>query len=259
MLLLDEPFGALDAKVRKELRRWLRRLHEEMHVTSVFVTHDQEEALEVADRVVVMNEGRIEQIGTPEEVYDSPATPFVYGFLGNVNLFHGRVHQGRVSIGESELDAPEWTEARDQAGIAYVRTYDVQLHAAPTAAGSLAGGRAPCPRLRAGRSGWSSIWWRMAGRSRRTCPRGQFDRAPVTKGQRMYVSPTHVRVFPKEAERRTVPATPASARGARGRRGPAEAQRRESAPTAWEPAPGRRTDEQDRRSAACARRTDARR
>ena len=94
VLLLDEPFGALDAKVRKELRRWLRRLHDEMHVTSVFVTHDQEEALEVADRVVVMNEGRIEQIGTPEEVYEHPATPFVYGFLGNVNLFHGRIHQG---------------------------------------------------------------------------------------------------------------------------------------------------------------------
>ena len=90
VLLLDEPFGALDAKVRKELRRWLRRLHDELHVTSVFVTHDQEEALEVADRVVVMNHGRIEQVGTPDEVYDHPATPFVYEFLGDVNLFHGR-------------------------------------------------------------------------------------------------------------------------------------------------------------------------
>ncbi|MDC4227294.1 MAG: ATP-binding cassette domain-containing protein [Candidatus Manganitrophus sp.] len=94
VLLLDEPFGALDAKVRKELRRWLRRLHDEMHITSIFVTHDQEEALEVADRVVVMNEGRIEQVGTPEEVYDHPASPFVYDFLGNVNLFHGRVGEG---------------------------------------------------------------------------------------------------------------------------------------------------------------------
>ncbi len=75
VLLLDEPFGALDAKVRQELRRWLRRLHDEMHVTSVFVTHDQEEALEVADRVVVMNHGKIEQVGTPDEVYDQPATP----------------------------------------------------------------------------------------------------------------------------------------------------------------------------------------
>jgi sulfate transport system ATP-binding protein len=87
VLLLDEPFGALDAKVRKELRRWLRRLHDEMHVTSVFVTHDQEEAMEVADRVVVMNAGKIEQQGAPDQVYDHPATPFVLQFLGDVNLF----------------------------------------------------------------------------------------------------------------------------------------------------------------------------
>ncbi len=89
VLLLDEPFGALDAKVRQELRRWLRHLHDEVHVTSVFVTHDQEEALEVADRVVVMNRGRIEQVGTPEEVYDRPATPFVFEFLGQVNRLPG--------------------------------------------------------------------------------------------------------------------------------------------------------------------------
>jgi sulfate transport system ATP-binding protein len=89
VLLLDEPFGALDAKVRQELRRWLRRLHDEVHVTSVFVTHDQEEALEVADRVVVMNHGRVEQIGTPDEVYDHPATPFVLEFLGHVNRLPG--------------------------------------------------------------------------------------------------------------------------------------------------------------------------
>jgi sulfate transport system ATP-binding protein len=94
VLLLDEPFGALDAKVRKELRRWLRRLHDEMDVTSVFVTHDQEEAMEVADRIVVMNEGRIEQQGTPDEVYDHPASPFVLQFLGDVNLFHGRLGHG---------------------------------------------------------------------------------------------------------------------------------------------------------------------
>ncbi|MDR2678560.1 MAG: sulfate ABC transporter ATP-binding protein [Zoogloeaceae bacterium] len=90
VLLLDEPFGALDARVRQELRRWLRYLHDEIHLTSVFVTHDQEEALEVADRIVILNKGKIEQIGTPEDVYDNPANPFVYGFLGNVNLFHAR-------------------------------------------------------------------------------------------------------------------------------------------------------------------------
>jgi sulfate transport system ATP-binding protein len=102
VLLLDEPFGALDAKVRLELRRWLRQLHDEIHITSVFVTHDQEEALEVADRVVVMNHGRIEQIGSPEEVYNHPATPFVYNFLGNVNLFHGRLEGDKAYINERE-------------------------------------------------------------------------------------------------------------------------------------------------------------
>src|ERR1700694_2558957 len=95
VLLLDEPFGALDAKVRKELRRWLRRLHDELHVASVFVTHDQEEALEVSDRVAIMNQGRIEQVGTPAEVYDNPANAFVYQFLGDVNLFHERIESGR--------------------------------------------------------------------------------------------------------------------------------------------------------------------
>ena len=100
MLLLDEPFGALDAKVRQELRRWLRRLHDEIHLTSVFVTHDQEEALELADRVVIMNHGRIEQDGTPEEVFEHPATPFVMNFLGSVNMFHGRLErQGVVRAG----------------------------------------------------------------------------------------------------------------------------------------------------------------
>ena len=88
VLLLVEPFGALDAKVRKELRRWLRQIHHDMGVTSIFVTHDQEEALEVADRVVVMNAGHIEQVGSPNEVYENPATPFVMEFLGDVNRLH---------------------------------------------------------------------------------------------------------------------------------------------------------------------------
>jgi sulfate transport system ATP-binding protein len=114
VLLLDEPFGALDAKVRKELRRWLRRLHDEMHITSVFVTHDQEEAMEVADRIVVMNQGRIEQQGTPDEVYDHPATPFVLQFLGDVNLFHGRDHApGQVADANS--------------AVSYVRPHELQV------------------------------------------------------------------------------------------------------------------------------------
>jgi sulfate transport system ATP-binding protein len=114
VLLLDEPFGALDAKVRKELRRWLRRLHDEVHVTSVFVTHDQDEAMEVADRVVVMNQGRIEQDGAPDEVYDRPATPFVLQFLGDVNLFHGRF--GHAPGGQ--VDASE---------VSYVRPHELEI------------------------------------------------------------------------------------------------------------------------------------
>ena len=114
VLLLDEPFGALDAKVRKELRRWLRRLHDEMHITSVFVTHDQDEAMEVADRVVVMNQGRIEQDGAPDEVYDHPATPFVLQFLGDVNLFHGRFGH-----------APGGTAPADE--VSYVRPHELEI------------------------------------------------------------------------------------------------------------------------------------
>ena len=127
VLLLDEPFGALDAKVRKELRRWLRRLHDEINLTSVFVTHDQEEALEVADRVVVVNNGKIEQVGTPDEVYDHPATPFVYQFLGNVNLFEGRVHNGVADVGGGRILTPEHHGVADTAATAYVRPHDIDI------------------------------------------------------------------------------------------------------------------------------------
>jgi sulfate transport system ATP-binding protein len=130
VLLLDEPFGALDAKVRKELRRWLRRLHDDLHVTSIFVTHDQEEALEVADRVVLMNSGSVEQIGSPQEVWDHPASPFVYGFLGDVNLFHGRAHQGEMLIGGDSavsLNSPEHQNVQDSKAFAYVRPHDIEV------------------------------------------------------------------------------------------------------------------------------------
>ena len=139
VLLLDEPFGALDAKVRKELRRWLRRLHDDLHVTSIFVTHDQEEALEVADRVVVMNKGQIEQIGTPQQVWDHPASPFVYGFLGDVNLFHGRAHQGQLHVEGFQLDVPEHQGAEDAKAFAYVRPHDLDVERyAPGATGIVA-------------------------------------------------------------------------------------------------------------------------
>ncbi|EPY00560.1 sulfate/molybdate ABC transporter ATP-binding protein [Magnetospirillum fulvum] len=129
LLLLDEPFGALDAQVRKELRRWLRRLHDELGLTGVFVTHDQEEALEVADEVVVMNKGRIEQVGSPAAIYDQPATPFVFGFLGHVNAVPCRVEGGTTALfgGSVRVDAP------DGAAIAFVRPHEITL--VPPAAG----------------------------------------------------------------------------------------------------------------------------
>jgi sulfate transport system ATP-binding protein len=120
VLLLDEPFGALDAKVRKELRRWLRQFHDQVHLTTVFVTHDQEEALEIADEVVIMHDAKVEQVGTPQEVYDRPATPFVYQFLGNVNVLRAQalseagVHQANPSVLQAD-------------GQVYVRPHDIEV------------------------------------------------------------------------------------------------------------------------------------
>jgi len=136
ILLLDEPFGALDAKVRKELRRWLRQLHDEIHVTSIFVTHDQEEALEVANRVVVMDKGRIEQIGTPTEVYDHPATAFVHGFIGESIVLPVDVADGRIRLGGKVLNLAA------QGGVSgpsqlFIRRHDVAV--GPAESGVLVG------------------------------------------------------------------------------------------------------------------------
>jgi len=125
-LLLDEPFGALDAKVRKELRRWLRRLHDDMGLTSVFVTHDQEEALELADRVVVMSQGRIEQVGSADEIYDTPNSPFVYSFIGESSSLPVKVENGEVWIADRPigLSAPH---APSGDALLYFRPHDVEL------------------------------------------------------------------------------------------------------------------------------------
>ena len=131
VLLLDEPFGSLDAKVRKELRRWLRRFHDELKITSVFVTHDQEEALEVADRVVLMNQSRIEQVGTPEQVYHHPANAFVYNFLGNVNLFHSRVEEGKVYLGEMPIDLPSDAAEDAQTALVFIRPHLMEIELQP--------------------------------------------------------------------------------------------------------------------------------
>ena len=128
VLLLDEPFGALDAKVRKELRDWLRRLHDEVHVTTVFVTHDQEEALEVADEIVVINEGRVEQVGTPDQLYDEPANDFVMGFLGEITTLGG------VTLRPHDIDVSLHAGARRRG----------RGHRLPAAAGRLRGAGSPC-------------------------------------------------------------------------------------------------------------------
>lgn len=193
VLLLDEPFGALDAKVRAELRRWLRRLHDEIHVTSVFVTHDQEEALEVADRIVVMNKGRIEQDGTPEEVYDHPANPFVYEFLGTVNLFHARVRQGDTLVSTEAQDKPASAAEVELPGFAYVRPHeiDVVLQAeAETIAAKLelVTVVGPVVRLELQADGAERIVHVELNKD-------QFKKLGLSVGQQVYLKPRYSRVF----------------------------------------------------------------
>ncbi|HBR14147.1 MAG TPA: sulfate ABC transporter ATP-binding protein [Candidatus Omnitrophica bacterium] len=136
VLLLDEPFGSLDAQVRKELRQWLRRFHDQLHITSLFVTHDQEEALEVADKIVVMNKGRLEQVGTPEEVYHKPANKFVLNFLGNVNFFHARVVDGKAYLGNAMIDLPDLHKNSKTASL-FVRPHQFELTRQPKDGSSL--------------------------------------------------------------------------------------------------------------------------
>jgi sulfate transport system ATP-binding protein len=198
VLLLDEPFGALDAKVRKELRRWLRRLHDGMRITTVLVTHDQEEALEVADRVVVMNEGRVEQVGTPEDVYDHPRSPFVYSFLGDVNLFHGRVHDGSLRIGEREIAVPGAVGVADvptgAPALAFQRTYETELSRAPGDPFAIAAvirhvrTLGPMVRLELERDGGGE-------RIEAQLTRSHFRELDLGVGDRVYVGAGNVRVF----------------------------------------------------------------
>ena len=197
VLLLDEPFGALDAKVRLELRRWLRRLHDEIHVTSVFVTHDQEEALEVADRIVVMNQGRIEQQGIPAEVYDHPATPFVFDFLGSVNLFRGRVHEGMAQPGGMELTPAEHPTACTAPAVGSVRSHDIEIERFPRDAGSIAA-EVRCvlavgPLVRIDlmlAQGCEAIEVDL--------PREVADRLKLSAGEKVFARPRTLRVFTED-------------------------------------------------------------
>jgi sulfate/thiosulfate transport system ATP-binding protein len=127
VLLLDEPFGALDAKVRKELRRWLRRLHDELHITSLFVTHDQDEAVELADRLVLMNRGKVEQEGTVREVYAKPATPFVYSFLGAVNKFSGQVQGDFLRVGGNVMPIAGGGGTEGLDAVAFARPHELDI------------------------------------------------------------------------------------------------------------------------------------
>jgi sulfate transport system ATP-binding protein len=193
LLLLDEPFGALDAKVRQELRDWLRRLHDEIHVTSLFVTHDQEEAFAVADRVVVMNKGRVEQIGTPNEVFDQPANAFVMDFLGNVNVFPARVQHGRAMLGAvdfAQADLPHTSAAH-----LYVRPHELDILATPNGVPSL---RATVQHLNpAGavtRVQLLAEDFGLVVNVELTHERRQ--ELALQNGARVFVSPRKVRVFP---------------------------------------------------------------
>jgi sulfate/thiosulfate transport system ATP-binding protein len=156
VLLLDEPFGALDARVREELRIWLRRLHDEVHVTSLFVTHDQEEAFEVADQVIVVNRGRIEQMGPPQELYERPLTPFVTSFLGSVNVLRAPSDFGLAVVGDGPAPTGQVASAGDGVVPLYIRPHDLEL-----------------THERNGRSGW-------AGEVARVTPLGAFVRLDVT-------------------------------------------------------------------------------
>nr|ART36465.1 C35 [uncultured bacterium] len=195
VLLLDEPFGALDANVRKELRRWLRRLHEELHVTSVFVTHDQEEAMEVASRIVVMNRGRIEQVGTPDEVYEQPATPFVSSFLGSVNLFHGRLHDGWAHIGNWRAPAPEHATASGTAA-AYLRPHEIELstdEAGALDAAVVCGVRAMGALVRIELERGAD-----AGLVEVELPRERYAQNPYAIGERLFLRARRVRLFAQD-------------------------------------------------------------
>ncbi len=192
VLLLDEPFGALDARVRQDLRQWLRRLHDEIHVTSVFVTHDQEEALEVADRVVVMNEGRIEQNGTPEEVFHHPATEFVMQFLGHVNLFRGRIEADHAVFGPWALQNTDPAKDGQEARM-FVRPYDLDINTTEDGRPAVT---ATVTRIQAaGPTAKFELLDENSQPIRVEMPHDRFRAMNVAKGDRVFVSLKDARVY----------------------------------------------------------------
>ena len=198
VLLLDEPFGALDAKVRQELRQWLRRLHDEIHVTSLFVTHDQEEAFEVADRVVVMNHGKVEQAGTPAEVFEHPANAFVMDFLGNVNMFRGRVASGKAVVPGLELAYPDYPHEEERDASVFVRPHEMRIARERNGEASLA-----ATILHVNPTG-SMIKIQLRAIDfdaliKAEIPAERFAELALTPGEIVHVSPRRVRVFAEPA------------------------------------------------------------
>jgi sulfate transport system ATP-binding protein len=196
VLLLDEPFGALDARVRAELRQWLRRLHDEIHVTTIFVTHDQEEAFEVADQIVLMNRGRVEQVGSPQQVFDEPATPFVMEFLGQVNVFRGRVQDGRAHVGGLEFAAPQASPAG--AAHVYVRPHELELHAVPAPESFPAEVRRLVPLGGSVRVELAAA--SVQGPLAAEVETRRAESLGLKVGDRVYVAPRRVRVFDEPAK-----------------------------------------------------------
>jgi sulfate transport system ATP-binding protein len=190
VLLLDEPFGALDAKVRKGLRDWLRRLHDELHVTSILVTHDQEEALEVADRVVVMNQAKIEQVGSPAEVFHHPASEFVMDFLGNVNVFHGRIDNGRAVLG-----GPGGSDGASLTNV-YVRPHDLEIERHVNGSPAI---KASILRINPAGAFAKIALATDDGRDIQVeLPQDRYDELALRAGETVYVSARKARVFTPE-------------------------------------------------------------
>ncbi|HTE53199.1 MAG TPA: sulfate/molybdate ABC transporter ATP-binding protein [Kofleriaceae bacterium] len=198
VLLLDEPFGALDARVRKELRAWLRRLHAEIGVTSVLVTHDQEEALEVADRVVVMNQGRIEQVGTPDEVFHHPASEFVMSFLGDVNRFHGRISNGKVQVEELGAAVPLEATSASADGVnarVFMRPHDLTVARDDDGAGQPSFSATIVRVNAAGPSVRIELENAAGGALHATLSADELARDQLAVGDRVQVTPRRMRVF----------------------------------------------------------------
>lgn len=193
VLLLDEPFGALDAKVRKGLRDWLRGLHDELNTTTILVTHDQEEALEVSDRVVVMNQARIEQVGAPADVFHHPESEFVIDFLGNVNVFQGRINQGQAVMESLRVNlSKDLTREGDQANV-YIRPNDISIDRVPIAPSSF---EATVTRInRAGINAKLSLASKNKEEIRVDISMERLLELDLHLGDAVFVHPTKARVF----------------------------------------------------------------